>query len=145
MLSIVRSPQPETQRMVIKDPVKSTHHYGFNVPPQMSHWFSLPFDGFHAVNWWSFLTWGTPCHHPFLMGCSSINHPAIGVPPIYENPHIWISKQFHSSSHRTQPDKALRCTKQIHVYHTMYQYLDRCLFDSMNQSGQSLYNMFQTI
>ena len=31
---------------------------------------------------------GVPPNHPIVIGCSLINHPAIGVSPIYGNPHM---------------------------------------------------------
>ena len=41
--------------------------------------------------WW-FPEIGVPPNHPFLDGIfpykPSLNHPAIGVPPIYGNPHM---------------------------------------------------------
>ena len=33
---------------------------------------------------------GVPLNHPFVDGVSIINHPAIGVPPYYGNPHNYI-------------------------------------------------------
>ena len=38
---------------------------------------------------WRFPKMGVPLNHPFLFGnFPNKNHPAIGVPPIYGNPHI---------------------------------------------------------
>ena len=40
---------------------------------------------------------GVPTNHPFINGFSIVNHPAIGLPPFVETPHMGHDEDFPST------------------------------------------------
>ena len=56
---------------------------------------------------WKFPEMGVPLNHPFLIGCSTINHP-FGGTPIYENLHIVLRSKKYDSNQRCARSCILR-------------------------------------
>ena len=67
-----------------------------------------------------FLTWGSPSHHPFLMGCSlTKTTQLLGVPPVLETP-IYLSNHdmvmVHGPPHRCFSERRMARTDRLKTW-----------------------------